>query len=354
MFRLGSVVVLWIAAESLALAAAEVRPDLTKLTPTTPFPALVEEAHARKIPVEGIDPPGTTNVLNPGDSSTTLFTLFEKGGRKTQWLLLTEADAPKTEEKKQAPPPPVVVYAGAGDKLEFTHEMAPATLRLIGPFVEVKGKTKSARVEDKTEHITVDKGFLGIGHDQAAAAIYRIMQKDLHGNMQVRGRPFTEAEVAEGRKQVSALGLTAADERALIGSSMALESYFDLVGETPGLDDVGMKVVKLPSIWSVVEHFGVRLNIDLVRKDVAPMDARRWTLPAETPCYDLPLVFRVNEQPAVIVSLLAVPPRPPMLSCGGIIGLLAEKPGDKETYLILQVISAHCIQDSPKERTELK
>jgi len=218
------------------------------------------------------------------------------------------------------------------------------------PFIEVKGKTKSAKVEDKTEHVTLDKGFLAIGHDEAAAAIYRIMKNDLHGNMQVRGRPFTEAEIAEGRKQVAALQLTAADERALIGSSMALESYFDLVGETPGLDDVAMKVVKLPSIWSVVEHFGVRVNIDLVRKDLAPMDAGRWTLAPGTPCYDLPLVFRVNDQPAIIVSLLAVPARPPMLSCGGIICLLAEKPGDKDTYLILQIISAHCRQDSPGEK----
>jgi hypothetical protein len=350
MFRLRSFVVWFFAAANLSLAAAEVRPDLTRLTPITPLPELVEAAQNRKIPIEGIDPPSATNTLNPGDSATTLFTLFEKGEKKTQWVLLIEADAPGPQEKKHAPPAPVVVYAGAGDKLEFTHEMAPATLRLVGPFIEVKGKTKSAKVEDKTEHVTLDKGFLAIGHDEAAAAIHRIMQKHLHGNMQVRDRPFTEAEIAEGRKDVAALQLTAADERALIGSSMALESYFDLVGETPGLDDVAMKVVKLPSIWSVVEHFGVRVNVDVVRKDVAPMDAGRWALPAETPCYDLPLVFRFNDQPAIIVSLLAVPARPPMLSCGGIISLLAEKPGDKDTYLILQIISAHCRQDSQGEK----
>jgi hypothetical protein len=349
-FRLRSLVIWLTAGATHSLVGAEVRPDLTKLTPITPLPALVEAAHTRKIPIEGIDPQGAADTLNPGDSATTLFTLFEKGGRKTQWVLLVEADAPKADQKPRPPSAPVIVYAGAGDKLEFTHQIAPATLRLVGPFVEVQGKTKSAKVEDKTEHITLDKGFLAIGHDEAAAAIYRIMKNDLHGNFQTRGRPFTDAEVAQGRKQMVDLQLTARDERALVGSSMALESYFDLVGETPGLDDVGLKVVKLPSVWSFVSHFGVRVNVDLVRKDVAPMDAGKWTLPTNTPCYDLPLVFRMNDQPAVIVSLLAVPARPPMLSCGGIICLLAEKPGDKDTYLILQIISAHCRQDSPGEK----
>ena len=349
MSRLSSLVVCLVTAVRLSLAAAEVQPDLTKLHPITPFAALIEAARSRKIRADGIDPPGEADILNPGDSATALFTLFEKGGRKTQWLLLIEAAAPKVEEKTRAAGAPVVLYAGAGEKLEFAHKLAPATLRLVGPVMEVQGKSKSAKIQDDTARIVLDKGFLGIGHDEAAAAICRIMQNQLHGGFQVRGRPFTDAEVAEGRKQMAALKSTVREQRAFIGSSMALESYFDLVQQTPGLDDVFMKIVKVPSVWSVVWHLGVKISIDLLRKDVAPQDALTWNLPAGTPCHRLPLVFRVNDQPALILTLVVVPPRPPMLSCGGIVGLLAEKPGDKDTYLTLQLISAHCAKVAPGE-----
>jgi hypothetical protein len=326
---------------SFCLAGAELKPDFNKLAPVAPCPALVKEAGTRKIPIEGIDSPGEAGTLNPGDSATALFTLFEKGGRKTQWLLLIEAVVPTAEEKARPPRAPAILYVGAGDKLEFAHRMAPATLRLVGPFVESRGETKSARVEDKSERVILDKGFLGIGHDEAAAVIYRIMQNHLHGQLRVRGTPFTEADIAEGRKGITALQLSPKEQRALVGSSMALESYFELVQQTPGLDDVFLKIVNPPSVWSIVRHFGVKVNLDLLRKEVAPAEAPAWNLPPGTPCYDLPLGFWVNDQPALLVTFVVAPPRPPMLSCGGIVGLVAERPEDKETYLSLRIISAH-------------
>ncbi len=89
---------------SFCLAGAELKPDFNKLAPVAPCPALVKEAGTRKIPIEGIDSPGEAGTLNPGDSATALFTLFEKGGRKTQWLLLIEAVVPTAEEKARPPP----------------------------------------------------------------------------------------------------------------------------------------------------------------------------------------------------------------------------------------------------------
>src|SRR5678816_982988 len=116
-------------------------------------------------------------------------------------------------------------------------------------------------------------------------------------------------------------------------------SYVHLVQETPGLDGLFYKVVKLPSVWSVVRHLGVSPSVQLEKKYVAPTPASNWNL-GETPCYTFPLAVRINDQPALVTTLVVAPAHPPLLECGGIVGLLAEKPEDKNTYLILRIISA--------------
>jgi len=117
--------------------------------------------------------------------------------------------------------------------------MAPVNLRLLGPFVDAANK--QPKMEDQKAHITLNKGFLGIGLDEAAAAFYRMRQNKLQGGFQIRPRPFTEAETAEGKKAMAVLRLSAEEQRAIAGSQLALMSYFHLVQETPGLDDLFYK-----------------------------------------------------------------------------------------------------------------
>src|SRR6266581_9160019 len=79
----------------LALLASQVRgqemvPSFAKLAPIAPWPALLAAGQANHIPVEGIDPPGEAGSVSPGDSVTGLITLFEKAGRRRQWLLYLE------------------------------------------------------------------------------------------------------------------------------------------------------------------------------------------------------------------------------------------------------------------------
>ena len=52
------------------------------------------------------------------------------------------------------------------------------------------------------------------------------------------------------------------------------------------------------------------------------------------------MLLELNKQPALRVTFVVTSPKPPLLGCGGIVGMLAEKPGEKETYLTLRVISA--------------
>jgi hypothetical protein len=315
------------------------RTDPRKLVPIALCPAALQVAQTNNIPLAGIDPPGGTNRLNPGDSITGLITLFEKGGKKTQWLLYVVAAEPTQEEKARTNKPSRIAYVGVGDKVEFSDSETPANLRLLGPFAA--GTGKAPKVKDQTVHLALNEGFLGIGLDQAAAANHRIVQNHLHGGFRTRNRPFTEAEIAEGRKAMGDLQVSVAEQRALIGSELALDSYAHLVMETPGIDALFYKIATLPSAWSVVRHAGINVNLNLSRDRIAPMEPATWNLAPETPCYTYPIGIQINGEPGMMVTLVVVPPHPPLLECAGIIGFLAEKPDDKETYMLLQIIGAH-------------
>jgi hypothetical protein len=337
-FALRLALAVCLALTAVASRAADMAPDFAKLAPVAACPALMDAARAANLPLAGIDPPGEAGCLNPGDSVTALVTLFEKGRRPVQWLLAVEAVAPDTTENAPKSRAPSVWYTSAGDKLEFPSAHAPVSLLLLGPYSDTTGKSPSAK--EQKARFTLDKGFLGLGFDEAAASIYRMHQAKLTNRFEASPEPFTQAQIAEGKKALAALQLTAAEQRALAGLGPALLSYFELVQHTPGLDRLFYKVVDLPSVWSIVRHIGVKASLDLEPEHFAPVDTAPWSLPTHPPGYEFPMAFRLNGHPALTLTLVVAPPRPPLLACGGIISLLAEKPNEKETYLTLRILSA--------------
>jgi hypothetical protein len=81
--------------------------------------------------------------------------------------------------------------------------------------------------------------------------------------------------------------------------------------------------------------------------DSAPANPADWDLPASAPVYYFPCMLRLNGEPALKITFVVTTPQPPLLICGGVVGLLAEKVGDNETYMTLRVISAH--RESPQK-----
>jgi hypothetical protein len=335
--NLKNCLVLWLIAVGSQLIAAPIRPDFSKLVSVPAFPATLAYARSHKVPIEGIDPLSEGHQIAPGDLVVDLVTLFEKGQSKSQWLLIVEA-LEATAKDKAASNAPLVLYIGKGEKVEFDRSKLPALVRLIGPFTEKTGKVP--RIEDERSRTQLAPGFLSIGLDQAAATTYRLHRDHFRGRLSARTRPFTEQEKAAAEKDRGGAPLTLAEQRALVGSYLALQSYTEIVQETPGLDGILYRVVKPPSIWSVVWHLGVKITIDLERDYVARTPSTIWGLSADTPCFTYPLTLRINGDPALTTTLITAPPRPPLLECAGIVGMLAENPKEKETYLLLRLLSA--------------
>ena len=330
------------------LSGSEAEPVFaSKLAPVRPCPALAAVARAKQIPLEGIEPPGEPGCLDVGDSVTALVTLCEKHSQRTQWLLYLEAVAPTSKDRSSKPAKPMVLYSGWGHKLEFASVPTPVTLHTIGPFVAAPATRKQPKSQDASDRFNLDKGFLALGLDRAAAALYRFKDTNVDALFWFSPNPPTSTEVGKHRALTDSTPVNSEEERAFGGLAPALISYFGIVEHTKGLEGILLEVVDKPSVWSLVRHLGVTARLMLQQNSARPGDLSSWGLTNHPPPYLLPMRLFLNDHRALDITFIVTTPRPPLLACGGIIGFLAEKPGDKETYLTLRVISARKHGSSP-------
>ena len=324
----------------------------SRLDPVPPCAALIAAAQASRIPLDRIDPLVESDQLDPGDSVTALVTLFGKGRGRTQWLVYLEAVVPSVAERSQKPAPPMVLYSSFGGSLKTLSDPAFVVVRTLGPFVDQPKRGTPAKSADKSARFALNKGFLGLGLNHAAAAFCGMKEAKTHGSFVVRGTPFSEAKIAEGRKLAAKLRLTEQQEHALIGAVPALMSYFEIVRKTPGLSEILFDILDLPSTWSLlrnrgIKDFGFHFKGESVR---ARNGGAQWGLPKEASVYRFPVVLELNRRPALNLSFQVTEPDPPLLACAGVVGLLAEHPGNPEKHLTFRVLSARraALRQQPK------
>ena len=315
----------------------------SRLEPVPPFPELRAAAKTLHIPLDGIHPSTNSGALASGDSVTALITLHQKGNRRSQWLVYFQIVGNTNSAK---PAKPMVFYTSTGSRFEFPQTYAAFHIRSLGPYVDTASIWGSPVPKDKSAALSVNEGFLGLGMDKGSAAIYRLHLARLkmqitNFNLTVSEKPFTAERINRDRKFAARLQITPEEERALAGWYPAINSYFDSVGQTPNLDTIMLKVIHLPSLWSIAKHAGIQSNFKIEFDKIAPVAMpASWDLPGHAPVYGVPLSLTLNGEPALNATLFVTDPHPPLLTCGGIIGILAEDPVDKENYMTLRIISA--------------
>jgi hypothetical protein len=307
----------------------------------TPFPQLTALATSNHLTLRGLAVPTPDTDLKPGDTLDALILFHEKSGKETQWLLHLEV-VPTNESDQTNAMRPMVIHTSTGNKITFSNSPASVQLRTLGPFAAPDVKRKP-RLRDEIERLTLNKGFLEIGLDDASAVVLRTrgLKPDYEkGLFSFRGSPFPEAEVARGRKLAEELHITETEQRALAGVGPALMSYFSIVQRTAGLEDIMFKILDLPSLWSIIKHGGVTASFRMLSKQIAPAPAADWGLPETLPLYHLPFVMELNGQPALNITLAVTSPDSPLLPCAGVVGLIAKRPDDEKRFLLLRVVSA--------------
>jgi hypothetical protein len=312
---------------------------IAKLVPEQPGRAVIAAASTNQVPLDGFSCLTNSTRLVAGDSITALATMHRRKASRLQWLIYLQVVAGTN------PPPAgtnqsLTVYSSRGTRLEFPSRPVPANLCTLGPFADSGTGRKAPKAQDHRVAFSLDEGFLSVGLDSAAATLLRLRAITNKGSLWFGSAPPTAAKAAENRKATQWVGLSADEERSLAGAVPALLSFFNLAEHTEGLQDIVFKVVELPSVWSIAAHVGVKADLSMVSEEVRPASITGWGVPASTQAYYLPLALTLNGRPALKVTLIATRPAPPILPCGGVLGFVAERPTDPDTYLTLRVISA--------------
>jgi len=293
-----------------------------KLIAVAPFPALAAAAQSNHISLGTFDAASSTNTLQPGDSAAVLVTFVQKE-KRLQWLLYFQAVAPKHPLTNK--PAMFIVKSRFGPPQKFKSVPVAAELRLLGPFAL---GVKSPKAVESDAQFSLNQDFLGLGLDQAAALL-------------ARWSDVTNFPGAITSKEIKSMNPTPAEQRALCGVFPALFSYADIVQHTDGLNDLFFKLVELPSVWSMVRNVGVKMDFSFGNGEpVCAGNPADWNLPPSSPVYYFPWLMRLNNQPAMKVTLVVTSPQPPRLICGGVVAILAEKAGSDDTYMTLKLVSA--------------
>jgi hypothetical protein len=326
-----------------ALSAAEKKPS--KPTPasaavaaigstTEPCPELASVARSHGIPLKEMDRFSDGATVAPGDSLSALVTLVERS-RRTQWLLYLKAGGTntaamqvKTNASKR------LMYSSTGRKFEFQSTPVSVSLRTLGPY-DASERKRKVKAKDTVARLRLNQGYLALGLDKGARAVLRLGTRKPKIGYAFAARPFSEKEIAETRKRTNNVALTMEEERALAGTGPALESYFTIVQETEGLSDILFKLVDLPSMWSIARHKGMVVNFRFLN-EIREREVKAGSLSI----YEIPLALELNGQRSLNITLVATTPRPPLLPCAGIMGLVATRPGATDSFLAVQVLSA--------------
>ncbi|HVS52281.1 MAG TPA: hypothetical protein VHD62_07990 [Opitutaceae bacterium] len=343
----------WLVASFATIAAAEQAPVGVPLF-VAPLPAVVAFAAAQKIPLEKIDlAAARVNEPAPGDSVTALVTLDESG-RQRQWLIqLTAVKLSPTEQRdieRAKSKLTIEMFTSIGTDVRINSAPYPIEARTIGPFSSEQPATaaSSHKPPEKRARALVIGGFLGLGLDRfcTAAPVLRHTTDQVDGAAQKLDwraalKPFPDDVVAKNRPLAAAAGITPEDERSVFAGPLALRAFFNVAQKTPGLQEILLELLDKSSLaWSMLTHNG-ELKPDFVpdfAKIGAPFDSKWWG-PDLPPACRCPLLILLNEKPSLETELIVTTPRPPLLNCGGVLGLVVAPVGNKTKQLTIRVLA---------------
>ena len=321
--------------------SAAAAPGITcdPLTPVAPVPPLIAFASGHGIPLAGLAVSAVGAVPQKSDQAVFLLAL-EKGGTTQQWLVRLETDDLTKKERTMKPLPDDVIHTSTGLHLHYPNTRTALGVEFIGPFDA--DSTRQPGAPERARSL-VSREYLDLGIAQYCRSALQIAPRvqaagitdySYSGSTSV---PSPET-VARGRQAAAAFGLTPEEERLTFSVYFALRTFLEAARAIPGNQHVLEQVIRKPSVWSVVRHFGVDTTFSYAWEDVEV--APEGTAAVQQPVYLLPVLLSLNDTPAVKANLAVSEPRPPLQAGAGILAICAEHPTATDRRLFIRMLSA--------------
>jgi hypothetical protein len=336
------------AVPSLAAGGTTVAENPEQSTYVPPLPAVVRFAAAQGIPIEGIQVADREDDAHPGDSVVLLVT-FVSEGRSQQWLVSLKTEPLTEADRQKKPPTDIVLHTITGQVLRYPGSWSAVGIRIAGPFSGPSNDLYIPEPEDRRARALVRTSFLKLGFDRSCLFILRTRSKFKRpGQPESPGvdpgkvlrwsiKPFSPEKVAEAKRLAGEIGMTPEDDQQIGGVSPALAAFLRVVEKVPGMPEMVMHVLEIPSLWSVLREGRLEAGFVLQSSRVGVIEPGRWNLPFAV--YRLPFELKINEKPALECTLAVAAPRRPLLTSAGILGIAASNPDNPEKRLLVRVVA---------------
>ncbi|MCX6952959.1 MAG: hypothetical protein NTV51_12455 [Verrucomicrobia bacterium] len=179
--------------------------------------------------------------------------------------------------------------------------------------------------------------FLGAGFDRNCAIALRLHEAGFNFPYLLAGSPFPADRVVRDAATAQAGGLTLADEKAIAATGPALSEFLEIARHTPGLKELVVKISDLPPLTGWITGGTTGFLFD--PPGMARLDGAPWALPGTT-VYRAPFRYFLKGAPVMKGAFFFAAPRPPLLTCAGILALVIESPKHPEKALELRVLAA--------------
>jgi hypothetical protein len=130
------------------------------------------------------------------------------------------------------------------------------------------------------------------------------------------------------------------DVRPMAEGLIALVALLHVVQHDKVLEDYFWLVVQRPSLWSVVQGLGVTASLTASPEQSVLTPLLPAGLPLAWPAYAMPMRVDVNDEPALLVDVLATDPARPYGLCAGIVAATARHPTDQGLRFDVQLLAA--------------
>jgi hypothetical protein len=299
------------------------------------LPALRSAALDRKIPLSGFDPFLPGRVLKPGDSVTSLITVT-KGRHFKQWVAELIVVGPAGGATGRVADGEVI-YTATGDSLRFKSGISAMRIRILGPVSD--GDARTADCQERSVSATAHEDLLRMGADGLCRVILRFSSLGESPEIGYSAAPFTDQEIADGRKAAGAAGVTRQDELTFAGGAEVLDEFTNDAEDIPGIFSIATQGIDWPSVWTMLFklNFTTRSVIDW--NATVPVDQELFD--KAVPVYRLPFALYMFGSHISNGGWFVTAPESPLTASGGIIGGWLQSVKHPENRLVMRVISAH-------------
>lgn len=312
-----------------------------ELRQVKPLSLLEQKAEALDLDLTGLELDVNRSGLEEADW-VRLLVQYEEDDLVKQWLVGIHGQMIKEEERPEAVPP-MVVYSSVGPALEFSREPASVAIRIVGPYLQRKGKESGRKAKDFWTGAIVNEDFLTLGLDRACEVGIRLkselsLREEGKLGIQFRGEPFEEDVVTAARAQWAECEVSETDLKSLVGAAPALSEFLGIALRTPELGKLALEMLDISKVGALLSGGlpSISLNFEGESHPLNPTD---WGLPEGYGVYVMPVVVVVDGRQAMNCMLIVSKPVAPLTACSGIVALQAESLGKGHEKLFVRLLS---------------